>query len=97
MFELQHPIVLEGRAFTETVRVKLPAGFDVDEMPDPVNLRVAFGSYETRYAVKDGELIFTRSLSQRASTIPADEYQGVRSFYERIRSAEQAPVVLAKK
>jgi len=89
--------VLEGRAFTETVRVKLPAGFDVDEMPDPVNLRVAFGSYETKYAVKDGELIFTRSLSQRAATIPADEYQGVRSFYERIRSAEQAPVVLAKK
>jgi hypothetical protein len=27
----QHPIVLTPRAFTETVRVKLPAGFDVDE------------------------------------------------------------------
>ena len=93
----QHPVVLEARAFAETVRVRLPAGFDVDELPDPLKLQADFGTYETKYEVSGGELIFTRSLSQRAATIPPNQYNGVRSFYERIRAAEMAPVVLARK
>jgi hypothetical protein len=93
----QHPIVLDSRAFTERVRVKLPAGFDVDEVPDAVKLEEVFGSYETRYEIKDGELIFTRTMAQRATTIPPDHYKGVRSFYARMLAAEQAPVVLVRK
>ncbi len=90
------PVVLSSHAFTETVRMKLPAGFAVDELPDAVKLNTAFGSYQTSYEVKDGELVFTRALAQRATTIPSDQYQSVRSFYEKMRAAEQAPVVLAK-
>lgn len=66
-------------------------------MPDAVKLETAFGSYATTYAVKDGRLIFTRKLVQRASTIPVEQYASVRSFFEKIRAAEQSPVVLAKK
>ncbi|MGH9927649.1 MAG: DUF3857 domain-containing protein [Pyrinomonadaceae bacterium] len=91
------PIVLESHAFTETVRVRLPAGFEVDELPDVVKLDTAFGSYTTSYEVKNGELVFVRTLAQRAGTIPAEQYQSVRSFFEKIRAAEQAPVVLVKK
>jgi len=79
------------------VRVKLPAGFDVDEVPDPVSLDTPFGTYKTNYEVKDGQLLFTRKLVQRATTIPADQYSSVRSFFEKIRSAELSPVVLARK
>jgi hypothetical protein len=93
----KYPVVLKSHAFSETLRMKLPTGFDIDELPDAVNLDTAFGSYKTNYEVKNGELIFTRTLSQRAATIPSDQYQLVRSFYEKIRAAEQAPVVLAKK
>jgi uncharacterized protein DUF3857/transglutaminase superfamily protein len=92
----KHPIVLESHAFTEKVRVRLPAGFLVDELPDAVKLDTPFGSYKTSYEVKDGELFFVRALSQRGAAIPADQYQAVRTFYEKIRAAEQAPVVLAR-
>lgn len=93
----KYPVVLDSHAFTETVRMKLPAGFEVDELPDAVKLDTAFGSYKTSYEVKDGELVFTRALAQRATTIPSEHYLSVRSFYEKMRAAEQAPVVLAKK
>ena len=93
----RNPVVLASHAFNETVRVKLPAGFDVDELPDPLKIEAAFGSYKTTYEVKDGELIFTRTLAQRAGVIQVDQYQSVRSFFEKIRAAEQAPVVLVKK
>ncbi|HEV7860256.1 MAG TPA: DUF3857 domain-containing protein [Pyrinomonadaceae bacterium] len=91
------PVVLESHAYTETVRVKLPAGFDVDELPDALKLDTPFGAYATTYAVKDDQLTFTRTLTLRATTIPANQYAAVRTFFERIRAAEQSPVVLAKK
>jgi hypothetical protein len=91
------PVVLTSNSYSETVRVKLPAGFDVDEVPDAVKLETSFGSYATNYEVKDGQLLFTRKLIQRATTIPVDQYSSVRSFFEKIRSAELSPVVLARK
>jgi hypothetical protein len=91
------PVVLKSNAFTETVRVQLPEGFEVDEVPDALKLETPFGNYTATYEVKAGQLLFTRTLSMRAMTIPAEQYQAVRSFFERIRATEQAPVVLAKK
>jgi hypothetical protein len=92
-----HPIVLTSNSYSETVRVKLPAGFDVDELPDAVKLDTAFGVYNTSYDVKDGQLTFKRSLVQHAITVPVEQYAAVRSFFEKIRAAELAPVVLARK
>lgn len=93
----KHPVVLTANSYAETVRVKLPGGFDVDEMPDTVKLDTSFGSYATTYEVKDGQLVFTRKLVQKAAVIPVEQYNSVRSFFEKIRAAEQSPVVLARK
>ena len=93
----KHPVVLESAAFTESVRFKLPAGFDVDELPDPVKLSSEFGTYTASYEVKEGQLVFTRSLVQRAATIPVEKYADVRTFFGRVRASEEAPVVLARK
>lgn len=93
----KQPVVLHSNAYSETVRIKLPDGFEVDELPDPVKMDTPFGSYETGYQVKDGQLNFTRRMVVRAATIPVEDYTRVRGFFERIRAAEAAPVVLAKK
>lgn len=91
------PVVLHARSFSEIVRVKIPAGFQVDEMPEAVKLETPFGNYLANYEVKDGQLVFTRKLTQRAASVPVDQYDKIRSFFSSIRSAEQANVVLAKK
>jgi hypothetical protein len=93
----KHPVVLLANAYSETVKVQLPAGFTVDELPDAVKLETPFGSYVTSYEVKDNELVFKRKLSHQAVTIAAADYESVRKFFESIRAAENAPVVLAKK
>ena len=92
-----HPVVLGNNAYSETVKVQLPAGFTVDELPDPVKIQTPFGSYVTSYEVKGTELVFKRQLSQTATTIAPGDYDVVRKFFESIRAAENAPVVLAKK
>jgi len=93
----KQPVVLDARNFSETIRIKLPEGFEVDELPDPLKLDTSFGSYKTTYLVKDGQLVFTRNLTQLSSKIPVTQYQSVRSFFEKIRAAEQAPVALVRK
>ncbi len=93
----KHPLVLESESFSETVNVKLPAGFEVDEMPDSAKMETPFGKYSSSCVVKDGQLTFTRNLTVTAGTIPASRYTEVREFFGRIRGAEMAPVVLAKK
>lgn len=95
--ERKHPVVLPSNSYSETVTVQLPSGFAVDELPDAVKLETTFGSYNTSYEVKDNELIFKRKLSQHSATIPASEYASVKKFFESIRAAENAPVVLARK
>ncbi|MGH9846234.1 MAG: DUF3857 domain-containing protein, partial [Blastocatellia bacterium] len=93
----QHPVVLESQAYSETVRVKLPAGFDVDEIPDAAEMNQPFGNYAAKFEVKDGHLVFRRTLVLKSSQIPVEQYAAVRSFFQRIYAVEQAPVVLAKK
>jgi hypothetical protein len=93
----KHPVVLRANAYSETVKVQLPAGFTVDEVPDAVKIETPFGSYVTSYEVSNNQLIFKRKLSQHAMTIAPADYETVRKFFESIRAAENAPVVLVKK
>ena len=92
----KHPVVLRANAYAETVQVKLPSGFTVDEVPDAVKIETPFGSYVTSYEVKNNQLVFKRQLSQKATTIAPADYEAVRKFFENIRAAENAPVVLAR-
>src|SRR5262249_14344263 len=93
----KYPVVLASNAFTETVRVKLPDGFEMDELPDALSLETSFGTYAANYEVKGHDLVFARKLTMRAAIIPVEQYSVVRSFFERIRATEQSPVVLARK
>ena len=79
------------------------SGFDafsvrtvIDETPDPVKLETAFGSYSTSSSLADGKLVFTRALTMKSATLPVSEYGSVRQFFEKVRAAEQAPVVLVR-
>src|SRR5262249_5545665 len=93
----KHPVVLESEAYNETVKIKLPAGFEVDEMPDAAEVNQPFGNYAAKGEAKNGYISFRRSLALKAGTIPVEQYMSVRSFFERIRTVEQTPVVLVKK
>ncbi|MFN0141104.1 MAG: DUF3857 domain-containing protein [Pyrinomonadaceae bacterium] len=91
------PVELDSHALAETATFTLPTGFAVDEMPDAVNLDTAFGKYSTKYEVKGDKLHFTRTLTIKRSSVPVEKYDTVKSFFAKMRDAEQAPVVLIKK
>ncbi|MGI9035407.1 MAG: DUF3857 domain-containing protein [Pyrinomonadaceae bacterium] len=91
------PFLIDANTYSESVKIKIPAGFAVDEMPEAAKLETAFGKYSATYEVKDDYLIFNRSLKLNRATIPAEKYDTVRNFFGQIHAAEQSPVVLVKK
>jgi hypothetical protein len=91
------PVVLGGSAYSESARIKLPPGFVVDELPSPVKVVAPFGSYELGVVAQGEEVVLTRHLATQPAVIPVEQYAAVRSFFEKIMAAEQAPVVLIKR
>jgi hypothetical protein len=92
----QNPVVMHASSFEETVKVKLPAGFKVDEIPDGGKVETAFGTYISTYTSKDGELVLKRKLEIRPATVAVAEYGALKTFCELVAGAEQQRVVLVK-
>jgi hypothetical protein len=93
----KYPIVLDGWDDAVTAGTKLPAGFEVEELPKPVTLDTPFGSYSARAETRDGMLRFTRSFRINPMPVPAEQYESVRRFFESVRAAESVPVVLSQR
>lgn len=87
---------------SETMQVKddyaiaLPAGYTVDEMPDPVNVDLGFATYQSSSTVKDNVLHYSRTYTVRQVTLPADKYSDVQKLAGIIGADEQARAVLKK-
>lgn len=88
---------MEPSVVRETVRLKVPPGFAVDELPPPVNLETAFGRYSRTLSVDGAHVVAKRTLEVPMQTIPADQYAIARSFFTRVRAADSAPAVLVRK
>jgi transglutaminase-like putative cysteine protease len=91
------PILLDGSAYSEQMKIKLPAGFAIDEMPEPDTITTPFGKYTSKYEIADGYLLFSRKLTVNRTIIPASGYEDVRKFFGVVRNAEVSPVVLVRK
>jgi hypothetical protein len=93
----RQPIEIESGAFVETVKVKLPDGFTVDETPPAVHLETSFGSYHSECLPVAEGLLYKRSLTLRSTVLPVEQYGQVKNFFISIKNAEQTPVVLIRK
>ena len=92
----KYSIVLNTDALQETVRIELPKEFKLDELPRSIHLDTEFGRFDVTWQVRDGVLVFQRTLEMRAQTVPTARYQDSKKFLDAVSSAEDAPVVLVK-
>ncbi len=92
----EQAILMEADSRRETIRITLPKGFAIDELPAAQTLQESFGLCEMKYEVKDGVVIYARTIKLKKETIPATQGEQVRRFFARIKAAEQNPVVLIR-
>jgi hypothetical protein len=91
-----HPVVLDSQALEETVRVKLPAGFKIDELPDDITLETPYGKVKASWRQDSDAVLFERKLEIPAKVVPAEEYPALRKFIGAAQGVEAAPVVLLR-
>jgi hypothetical protein len=77
--------------------IEMPAGYTVDEMPEPVKLDVGFASYESSTQLTGNSLHYTRTYTVRQVSLPADRYADVQKLAAAIDADEQNHAVFKKK
>ena len=77
--------------------IELPAGYAVDELPDPVKVDLGFAAYESSSKVEGNVLHYTSTYTVRQVSLPANRYADVQKLAAVIDADEQNKAVLKKK
>ena len=87
---------LPAEVYKDAVRIKLPAGYNVDELPDPVKLDNQCGVYRAVWKADGGDVLFEQSFETLGVMVPARGYAALRAYFEDMARKQVAPVVLVK-
>ena len=82
---------------TDDFTIELPAGYLIDELPDPVKMDMGFAAYESSSKMDGNSLHYTRTYTVRQVTLPAERYSELKKLAAAINADEQNQAVLKKK
>jgi hypothetical protein len=90
-----YPVEFEGpERDTDIFEITLPAGYDVDDLPPPVNADYDFADYHSK-AEKDGNVLrYTRVFEVKQLSVPVNRMDDLKKFYRIIASDERNSAVL---
>ncbi|GGG93701.1 DUF3857 domain-containing protein [Silvibacterium dinghuense] len=80
----------------DTFTVKLPAGYSVDEVPEPVHLETDFATYDSSVEVKSGEVVYHRDYRLKKLELAAGDYATLEKLEGAINADENRSAVLKK-
>ncbi len=94
--ERKLPVRLESRLRQDSVVIQLPAGFAIDEIPDPIEIESPYGIYHASWKTNNSTVTFEQSLEIKETRAAPAEYAKVKDFFDRVLGGQSAPVVLLK-
>ncbi|MDD2792879.1 MAG: DUF3857 and transglutaminase domain-containing protein [Sediminibacterium sp.] len=81
----------------DTVKIAIPEGYKPESIPANVHLKTNFAEYNASFVVQSNQILFIRSESRNAVVLPANEYQQVVTYYDKVYRADKSRVVFVKK
>jgi hypothetical protein len=89
------PIEFEGPARdTDRFEISMPTGYEVEELPPPVDADYGFASYHAKTEVKGNVIAYQRTFEVKELSVPAAKADELKRFYRIIASDERNTVVL---
>jgi hypothetical protein len=79
---------------TDTFEITLPAGYEVDELPPPVDADYSFASYHSRTEADGDAIRYTRTFEIKELSVPVSSAGDLKTFYRTIASDERNTAVL---
>ncbi len=89
------PLEFEGPSRdTDTFEITLPPGYEVDELPPPMDVDYSFGSYHSKTEASGNTLHYTRTMEIKELSVPVSKMDDLKKFYRMIASDERNTAVL---
>ncbi|HEY6306181.1 MAG TPA: hypothetical protein VI488_06940 [Candidatus Angelobacter sp.] len=89
------PIEFEGPVRdTDTFEITLPPGYEVDELPPPVDVDFGFASYHSKTEAKGNVIGYTRTFEVKELSVPVSKADELKKFYRIIAGDERNTAVL---
>jgi len=79
---------------TDTFEITLPPGYEVDDMPPPVDADYSFASYHSKTEKNGNTLKYTRTYEVKELSVPVNKTDDLKKLYRIIASEERNTAVL---
>jgi hypothetical protein len=90
-----YPVEFDGPTKnTDTIEIALPAGYEVDDLPPPVNADYSFASYHSKTEVNGNTLKYTRTFEVKELSVPLGKVEDLKKLYRIIAGDERNTAVL---
>ena len=91
----KYPVEFEGPSRdTDTFEIKLPDGYQVDDLPPAVNADYSFASYHSKAEVDGNTLRYTRTFEVKELSVPLSKVEDLKKLYRIIADDERNTAVL---
>jgi len=91
----QFPVIFNGpESDTDIFEIALPAGYEPDDLPAPVDVDYGFASYHSKTESVGNVLKYTRTFEIKELSVPLSRMEDLKKFYRIIASDERNTAVL---
>jgi hypothetical protein len=91
----QYPVELPGpERDTDAFEITMPPGYEVDDLPPPVNADYSFASYHSKTEVNGNTLKYTRTFEVKELSVPLGKVEDLKKLYRIIAGDERNTAVL---
>jgi hypothetical protein len=93
--ERKYPVEFDSTSLeTDMFDIAIPSGYEVDELPAPVDIKSPFGEYTSKIEFQQNVLKYQRTLQISSVEIPADRVDELKKFFSEIDTDQRSSAVL---
>ena len=91
----KYPVEFDGPSRdSDTFEITLPSGYEVDDLPPPVNADYSFASYHSETEVNGNTLKYSRTFEVKELSVPVSKVDDLKKLYRIIAGDERNTAVL---
>lgn len=91
----KYPVEFDGPwKNSDTIEIAIPAGYEVDDLPPPVNVDYGFASYHSKTEASGSTLKYTRTFEVKELSVPVSKVEDLKKLYRIIAGDERNTAVL---
>jgi transglutaminase-like putative cysteine protease len=91
----KYPVEFDGPELdTDAFDITLPTGYEVDDLPPPVDAEYSFASYHSMTAVHGNVIHYARTFEVKELSVPVSRVEELKRFYRSIAGDERNTAVL---